>query len=202
LFYEPPKANHDLPYSPFKALVAPRPIGWISTLSESGVANLAPYSFFNAIASNPDMVMFSSQQWKDTVTNIEKTGEFVCNYVTEAMSDAMNASSVSAPPGVDEFEIAGLDKEASKLVKPPRVAGIAAALECRMTRIIEIEDVRGKSSNHFMVIGQVMGTYINDAYLTNGRFDVAKARPLTRMGYHDYQHFGEIFELSRPNWQG
>jgi len=202
MFYEPPKGDHNLPFSPFKALVAPRPIGWISTLSKNGVANLAPYSFFNAVASAPDMVMFSSQEWKDSIENINNTGEFVCNYVSAEMTDAMNASSVSAPHEVDEFEIAGLAKAQSKTVNPPRIEGIPAALECRMTQIIDLKDVEGNSSNHFMVIGQVLGIYIDDAYITNGRFDVAKARPLTRLGYMDYQHFGEIFELARPNWQG
>jgi flavin reductase (DIM6/NTAB) family NADH-FMN oxidoreductase RutF len=200
VFYEPEKRDQRLPHNPFKALVAPRPIGWISTLSGQGVANLAPYSYFNAVSSGPDMVMFSSQGWKDSIENIASTGEFVCNYVSENMLDAMNASSVSAPPGIDEFTIAGLQKAPSNLVKTPRVEGAAAALECRKTQIIELTDIEGKPANHFMVIGQVVGVHIDEAYITDGRFDVEKARPLTRLGYHDYQYFGELFELQRPNW--
>jgi len=200
VFFEPDNSRSFLPHSPFKALVAPRPIGWISTLSVDGVANLAPYSYFNAVCSRPDMVMFSSQEWKDSVENIDKTGEFVCNYVAEAFTDAMNASSAAAPAGISEFEIAGLEQVPGELVKAPRIKGIPAALECRKTQIIELEGLDGKPTGHFMVIGQVVGVYIDDAFVKDGRFDVAKAKPITRLGYMDYQHFGELFELNRPSW--
>ncbi len=201
MFYEPSKGNHGLPYTPFKALVAPRPIGWISTISETGVPNLAPYSFYNAVSASPDMVMFSSYEWKDSTENISKTGEFVCNYVSGEMLEAMNTSSISAPAGVNEFELAGLGQVESELVGARRIAGVAAALECKKTDIIELKDVDGKSSNHFMVIGQVIGIHINDDYIKDGRFDVEKASPLTRLGYMDYQKFGDVFELNRPIWQ-
>ncbi|MGB7285538.1 MAG: flavin reductase family protein [Salaquimonas sp.] len=201
MFYEPQKGDHRLPHSPFKALVAPRPIGWISTISQERVPNLAPYSYFNAVASAPDMVMFSSQEWKDSVENISKNGEFVCNYVSEDMIDIMNASSISAPYGVNEFEFAGIPSEESKLVSPPRVKGVAAALECRKTEIIELKDVEGNSTNHFLIIGQVVGVHIDDAYLKEGRFDVEKAKPPTRLGYMDYSKFGDVFELFRPKWE-
>lgn len=187
-----------MPFNPFKALVAPRPIGWISSLGNSGIANLAPYSFFNAVASMPDMVMFSSSGWKDTVRNIDETGEFVCNYVSQSMLDAMNASSVGAPPEVSEFDLAKIGKEDSKFVAPPRVSGVPAALECRKTDIVELKDAVGKATNHFMVIGEVVGVYIDERFITDGRFDVTAAQPVTRLGYMDYAKTGELFELERP----
>ncbi len=200
MFYETARKNHGLPFTPFKALVAPRPIGWISTLSVDGRTNLAPYSYFNAVSSDPDMVVFSSHGWKDSVENIDKTGEFVCNYVGEDFTNAMNASSAAAPHGTSEFDLAGLEPEASSMVKPPRIRSIPAALECRSTDIIELKDIHGNRGEHYMVIGQVVGIYIDDDYITNGRFDVAKARPITRLGYKDYASFGELFELDRPSW--
>ena len=198
MFYDAIREDHGLPHSPFKALVAPRPIGWISTRSPEGVDNLAPYSFFNAVASRPDMVMFSSAGRKDSLANIEATGEFVCNYVSAAMTQAMNASSAGVSAEVSEFALAGLEAEESTLVSAPRIKGVAAALECRTTEILELKDINGNSSDHFMVIGQVVGIYIDDAYITDGRFDVAKASPVTRLGYMDYANFGTIFEMFRP----
>lgn len=200
MFYEPDKDDHGLSFSPFKAIVAPRPIGWISTLSAEGKPNLAPYSYFNAVCSRPDMVMFSSQEWKDSVANIDATGEFVCNYVGEAFTDAMNMSSAPAPHGISEFELAGLETEPCRLVKPARIKAIPAALECRKTDIIHLSDSMGNKTGHYMVIGHVVGVYINDDYITDGRFDVAKARPITRLGYKDYASFGDLFELDRPGW--
>ncbi len=202
MFYETAKNDHGLPHNPFKAIVAPRPIGWISSMSSDGASNLAPYSFFNAIAANPDLVAFSSSGWKDSVAFIDETGEFVCNYVSENLLQGMNKSSVDAPRGNSEFEIADLPAEQSKMVRPLRVKGVPAALECKKTEIIELKDLEGRNSDNFLVIGQVVGIYINDDYITEGRFDVAKAKPPTRMGYMDYQRFGEIFELPRPKWEG
>lgn len=198
MFYDAIREDHGLPHSPFKALVAPRPIGWISTRSPEGVDNLAPYSFFNAVASRPDMVMFSSAGRKDSLANIEATGEFVCNYVSAGFRDAMNASSAGMPAEVSEFGLSGLEPEESTLVSAPRIKGVAAALECRSTEILELKDLEGRSSDHFMVIGQVVGIYIDDAYITDGRFDIEKASPLTRLGYMDYANFGTVFEMFRP----
>ena len=198
MFYDAIREDHGLPHSPFKALVAPRPIGWISTRSPQGVDNLAPYSFFNAVASRPDMVMFSSAGRKDSLANIEATGEFVCNYVGAAMTQAMNASSAGVSAEISEFELAGLEAEESVLVSAPRIRGVVAALECRSTKILELKDIDGNSSDHFMVIGQVVGIHIDDACIVDGRFDVAKAAPVTRLGYMDYAHFGTIFEMFRP----
>lgn len=200
MFFEPAKNNHGLGHSPFKALVAPRPIGWISTQDKNGNINLAPYSYFNAVSSHPDMVMFSSQGWKDSVENISQTGEFVCNYVSDNFLEAMNISSITAPKSINEFELAELEGAKSQLVSVPRIKGIAAALECKKTDIIELKDLQGKPTDHFMIIGQVVGVYLDDAYLANGRFDIEKAKPPTRLGYMDYQRFGEAFELLRPEW--
>ncbi|MCB1422762.1 MAG: flavin reductase family protein [Nitratireductor sp.] len=198
MFYDAIREDHGLPHSPFKALVAPRPIGWISTRSPDGVDNLAPYSFFNAVASRPDMVMFSSAGRKDSLANIEATGEFVCNYVSAGFRDAMNVSSAGVPAEVSEFGLSGLEPEESTLVSAPRIKGVAAALECRSTQVLELKDLEGRSSDHFMVIGQVVGIYIDDAYITDGRFDIEKAAPLTRLGYMDYANFGTVFEMFRP----
>ncbi|MCB1386919.1 MAG: flavin reductase family protein [Nitratireductor sp.] len=198
MFFDPRQDNGGLPHSPFKALVAPRPIGWISTRSAEGVANLAPYSFFNAVASRPDMVMFSSAGWKDSVENIRATGEFACNYVGRDMIAGMNASSAEVGPQVSEFDLAGLEMAECRMIAAPRVKAAPAALECRVAKIFEIEDADGNASGHFMVIGQVVGIHIDDAYIRNGRFDAAAAGPVTRLGYMDYGHLGEMFELFRP----
>ena len=202
MFYETSVRDHGLPHDPFKAIVAPRPIGWISTKSEKGEVNLAPYSFFNAVGSRPDMVMFASDTLKDSVTNIRQTGEFVCNYVSADFTEAMNETSTDAPLGVDEFEVAGLTKVASRLVAPPRVEGVAAALECKATQIIEVTDIEGSKTGSIMVIGQVLGIHIDDAMIRDGRFDSQAARHITRMGYRDYLGPDGYFEMMRPNWQG
>lgn len=204
MFYEPTRRDKDiLPHDPLKAIAAPRPIGWISTLSETGVANLSPYSFFNAVSSDPDMVMFSSAGWKDSVTNAKATGEFVCNYVSEELASAMNQSSVTAPSDVDEFNFAQIEKADCRIVKPPRVAKAPSALECKVTKIIDLDRADGAKGTYVMVIGEIVGVHINDDFITaDGRFDVAKARPVTRLGYRDYGAFGEIFEMIRPpNWR-
>ncbi|MCG6858597.1 MAG: flavin reductase family protein [Salaquimonas sp.] len=201
MFYETSKRDHGLPHDPFKAIVAPRPIGWISSVSADGIPNLAPYSFFNAVSSRPDLVMFVSDGVKDSVTNIRQTGEFVANYVSAEFAAAMNESSIDAPNDVNEFELAGLGREPSRLVAPPRVAGVAAALECRMTQMVEPVDLQGNWVGSVMVIGQVVGVYIDDAMIRDGRFDVGFARHVTRMGYRDYHGPEGYFQMQRPRWQ-
>lgn len=201
MFYETAKRDHGLPHDPFKAIVAPRPIGWISTISAAGEVNIAPYSFFMAVRSRPDMVMFCSDGVKDSVTNIRQTGEFVTNYVSQAFAQAMNETSIDAPHGVDEFELAGLTSEASRLVAPPRVAGVAAALECKTTQLIELTGLDGAATDSVMVIGQVVGVHIDDAMISDGRFDVEKARHVARLGYRDYQGPDGYFEMQRPRWR-
>jgi len=199
MFYRPGHDAHGLPHNPFKALVAPRPIGWISTLDAGGQANLAPYSFFNAVADSPPMVMYASNgrkggaEAKDTAANIRATGEFVCNIVSHALRDAMNASSGTYPADHDEFQRAGLEKAPSVVVAPPRVAGAPAALECRLWRMIELP-----GADNVMVLGAVVGVHIDDAMLLDGKVDITRYRPLARLGYRDYAAVGEVFALARP----
>lgn len=189
---------HGLPFNPIKAIVAPRPIGWISSLSAAGVANLAPYSYFNAVHDAPPMVMFSSTGWKDTIANVEATGEFVCNYVSASMRDAMNASSGPVPTGTSEFDVAGLEREPSRGVAVPRVKGVAAALECRALSITPLRGLDGRAVGGHLVVGQVTGVFIDDDYIRDGRFDAGAADPIMRMGYMDYGALGAMFEMQRP----
>lgn len=194
MFYEPRKRNHGLPHDPFKALVAPRPIGWVSTLSREGVLNLAPYSFFNAVAEAPPYLMFSSAGRKDSLENADATGEFVCSLATWDLREAMNASSATVPPEVDEFALAGLETAPSRLVRPPRVAASPVAFECRTWKLIELP------SNHryTMVIGEVVGIHIEERFIRNGLVDTAAMRPIARLGYMDYSVVDEVFTIQRP----
>ena len=199
MFYEPAK-GHGLPHDPFKAIVAPRPIGWISTRSPGGELNLAPYSFFNAFSTHPFLVWFASGGVKDSVAFARDSGEFVVNLVGSALARKMNASSVDAPRGVSEFGYAGLEAEPSVLVKAPRVAGAPAALECKVTEIFEPKDLQGADSGARVVAGEVVGVYIDDAMLTDGLFDAVKAGNVARLGYMDYSTVTEIFSMRRPQW--
>lgn len=199
MFYEP-KNGHGLPHDPFKAIVAPRPIGWISTRSSSGELNLAPYSFFNAFSTHPFLVWFSSEGPKDSVTFARETGEFVANLVSADLFDAMNASSVDAPRGSSEFDYAGLTTAESTLVAPPRVAEAHAALECKVTEIREPEDLAGNSAGVFVVSGEVVGVHIDEAVMTDGLFDITKAGNVARLGYMDYLKTTGIFSARRPVW--
>lgn len=200
MFYEPSK-GHGLPHDPFKALVAPRPIGWISTQAKDGSLNLAPYSFFNALGTNPHLVMFCSEGAKDSYTNALETGEFVANLVSSDLIEQMNASSVDAPHGVSEFDYAGLTPEPSRLVRPPRVREAHAALECKVTEILSPKDLNGDPTSRYMIIGQVVGVYISDDALTDGMFDVVKAGNVARLGYLDFSNVKEVFQRTRPRWK-
>ncbi|MCW5681021.1 MAG: flavin reductase family protein [Xanthobacteraceae bacterium] len=199
MFYEPPKRNHGLPHDPFKAIIAPRPIGWISSLSAKGELNLAPYSFFNGVATFPPMVMFSSDSPKDSLHNIRETGEFVCSLATWDLRDAMNKTSQAVPGNVNEFELAGLEAAPSKLVKPPRVAASPVALECKATQILQLTDANGNDISNIVVFGQVMGIYIDDRFLKNGILDTAGMKPIARCGYRQYAVVTELFEMTRPD---
>jgi flavin reductase (DIM6/NTAB) family NADH-FMN oxidoreductase RutF len=197
-FYEP-SAGHRLRHDPLKAIVAPRPIGWISTIDASGVVNLAPYSFFNMVSDEPPMVMFSSTGWKDSVRNVSETGEFVTNLAVRPLAEQMNQSSAAVPPEVDEMELGSLEKAPSVLVRPPRVAAAPAALECICVSIERLRGIGGVESSNYMVIGQIVGVHIDPAFLTNGIFDTARARPLGRCGYRgDYTEVTSLFEMVRP----
>jgi len=197
MFYEPGK-GHGLPHNPFKAIVAPRPIGWISTRAADGSVNLAPYSFFNGVSDTPPVVMFSSSGRKDSLENAEATGEFVCNFVGEALFKAMSQTSFAYERGVSEFEAAGLAETECRIVKAPRVADAPAALECLVTEIRRVKGLAG-DTNNWMVFGEVVGVHIDDAMLTDGLFDLAKAKPVSRLGYLDYGVQPEIVPLPRPS---
>jgi flavin reductase (DIM6/NTAB) family NADH-FMN oxidoreductase RutF len=198
MFYEPGRTSHGLPHDPFKAIVAPRPIGWISAMSAKGEVNLSPYSFFNAVSTHPPLVMFSSEGFKDAVAFIAETGEFVCNLATFGLRHEMNATSAPLPRGTSEFGHAGLETAPSRIVRPPRVAASPASLECRVISVQELGDVDGRKLDRHVVFGQVVGVHIDDAFLKNGRFDIVAAQPIARCGYQDYAVVSEVFSLTRP----
>jgi len=198
MFYDAVANTHGLEWDPFKALVAPRPIGWISTLSKNGVVNLAPYSFFNAVSTDPHFVMFSSGGRKDSQRNAEDTGEFVCSLATYDLREAMNRTSAHVDPEVNEMELAGLTPAPSRFVAPPRVKESPVAFECRYWRTIELPGPDGGPGTHAMVLGQVVGVYIDDAAIAEGKVDVTKLRPIARLGYGDYAVIDEVFTLTRP----
>lgn len=181
-FYEV-GSGHGLPHDPFKAIVAPRPIGWISTCDAHGRGNLAPYSFFNAISEKPPVVTFGSSGRKDTVRNIEETGQFVCNFVTQALANVMNGSSAGFAPGDDELKALGLTPVPCRCVNVDRVAQSPAALECRALDVIRLKDLDGNATDSYVVFGQVVAVHIDSDFLKNGRFDTAAAAPIMRAGY-------------------
>ena len=198
-FYEPP-SGHRLRHDPLKAIVAPRPIGWISTVDAVGAVNLAPYSFFNMVSDDPPMVMFSSNGWKDSVRNVSETGEFVANLAVRFLAKQMNLSSAAVPPEIDEMELASLEKAPSVLVRPPRVAAAPAALECKLVSIQRLRGLGDVESSNYMVIGQIVGVHIDPAFLKDGIFDTAAAGPLGRCGYRgDYAEVTSLFEMVRPS---
>ncbi|QND53077.1 flavin reductase family protein [Phyllobacterium sp. 628] len=194
--------GHGLPHDPLKAIVAPRPIGWISSRSGNGRINLAPYSFFNMISTKPCLIMFSSEGRKDSVSFIEETGEFATNLVSANLSVAMNKSSVDAPRGVSEFDYAGLRAADCNLISAPRVAEAYASFECVVTDIQHPKDRNGNPVQAIMVTGEVIGVHINEAILTDGLVDMTKAQPVSRLGYMDFASVSETFQMFRPKWEG
>ena len=198
MFYDAVANTHGLAFDPFKALVAPRPIGWISTVSRAGVVNLAPYSFFNAVSEDPHYVMFASGGRKDSQRNAEETGEFVCSLATYDLREAMNRTSMPVEPDVDEMKLAGLTPAASRLVAPPRVAESPVAFECRYWRTVDLPGKDGAAGTHAIVVGQVIGVHVADEVISGGRVDVTKLRPIARLGYGDYAVIDEVFTLARP----
>jgi flavin reductase (DIM6/NTAB) family NADH-FMN oxidoreductase RutF len=197
MFYEP-RHGHGLPHDPFRAIVAPRPIGWISTMSAAGLVNLAPYSFFNAFCGAPPIVGFASEGIKDSAANALETGEFVVNLATRRMAEALNITSTRAAPEVDEFELAGIDRAPCRLVRPPRVRDAPATLECRVTQSVDLADLDGGATERRLVIGQVIGIHIDEACLTGGLFDAVKAGTIARHGYRDYSQVLELFSMVPP----
>ncbi len=200
MFYEPESRDRALlPHDPFKAMVAPRPIGWISTRSLSGAANLAPYSFFNAVGGAPPLLAFSSEGAKDSAAFAEESGEFVWNMASFALREAMNASAASLPRGQSEFEFAGLESAPCMKVKAPRVAASPCSLECRVTEIIRLKNLSGAPMGNILTIGQVVGVHIGEAFIRDGKFDLKAADPLLRCGYAgDYATIATLFDMRRP----
>ncbi|MBO6519638.1 MAG: flavin reductase family protein [Rhodospirillales bacterium] len=193
---------HGLPRDPFKSCVIPRPIGWISTIGADGVANLAPYSFFNGVSGDPPMVMFASgarspDAPKDSIHNTEQTGEFVCSMVSYELKDTMNDTSVAYDAGVDEAAHLGIEMEPSALVKPMRVKAAPIHLECTYFGTMDLPADRNGAGNAICV-GRVVGVHIRDEFLKDGFVDVEKIRPVARLGYMDYTSVQEVFTIMRP----
>ena len=198
MFYETAGNHHGLAHDPFKALVSPRPIGWISTRSPDGQVNLAPYSFFNAVSDDPMIVMFASAGMKDTARFAIASGEFVANLASADLAKAVNRTSAPAPTGVSEFTIAGLTEAPSQIVAAPRIAEAAASLECRVTEHFEPKTLSGGRSSWTMILGEVVGIHIADRVIREGRIDMGLAQPLARLGYLDYSVSDTVFEMHRP----
>ena len=199
LFYEPHARDKSvLPHDPFKAIIAPRPIGWVSTRSRSGAVNLAPYSFFNAFADRPPIIAFSSQGYKDSVAFIEETEEFVWNMPTYALRDGMNKTSAPLERGESEPDYAGLAMAPSRFVAPPYVADSPAALECKLIEVKRLADSHGAALDYWLVLGEVVGVHLDERYIKNGMLDMAAMQPIARCGYKDYVVADRVFQMDRP----
>lgn len=199
-FYEP-TLGHGLRHDPLAAIVGPRPIGWIATVDKAGVPNLAPYAFFNVFNYSPPVVAFSSVGYKDTVRNVEATGEFVWNLVTRPLAERMNVTSAGVPPEVDEFSLAGLTSTPSRLVSVPRVKESPVSFECRATRVMQLGRADGAMLDTWMVLGEVVGVHIERAFVQDGVYDTAAARPILRGGGPaDYYEVSKatLFQMRRP----
>ena len=199
-FYEP-RNGHGLAHDPYNSIVGPRPIGWISTRSAAGALNLAPYSFFNAFNYVPPIVGFSSIGYKDTVRNVQETGEFVWNLTTRALAEQMNQTCAAVPPEVNEFELAGLTPAPSCIVAPPRVAESPVSFECRCTQVVQLQGIDGQKVQTWLVLGEVVGVHIAKASLHGGVYDTAAAGHILRAGGPaDYFTVGpeQLFKMARP----
>ena len=200
MFYRTDTNAHGLSHDPFKAIVAPRPIGWIGTKGRDGSYNLSPYSFFNIVSDRPKLVMFSSSGRKHSLRNAEETGVFTASLASRHLAQQMNASSATVDYGVSEFNLAGLTARLGELVDAPYVAEAYTVLECRLTEIIQPKGLDGEAAESIMVFGQVVGIHIDEQIIRNGRIDMEMARPLGRMGYRDYTDGGsDVFDITRPS---
>jgi len=200
MFYEYDKRDKTrLPHDPFKAIVAPRPIGWVTSISAKNEVNLAPYSYFNGVCSRPNLVMFASEGRKDSVTFIAETREFVCNLATWDLREQMNATSAPLPRGVNEMQRAGLAPAPSRLVRPPRVADSPCALECKLIKIVAMETADGQPIDCHVVFGQVVGVHIDDRFIVDGKLDTAAMQPIARCGYDQYAVVESVFSMIRPS---
>jgi len=200
--YEPAQ-GHGLRHDPFNAIVGPRPIGWISSISAKGEVNLAPYSFFNAFNYVPPLIGFSSMGRKDTVTNAEAMGEFTWNLATRALANQMNLTSTPAPPQIDEFDVAALTRAPSRLVKPPRVLESPVNFECKVSQIIQLQGANGVKADSWLVLGEVVAVHIDKGLIVDGIYQTAMAHPILRAGRAgDYFEISRdtAFEMRRPGW--
>ena len=200
MFYDAIENKHGLKHDPFKALMAPRPIGWIGTVSNDGIANLAPYSFFNAVGDRPHYVVFGSGGIKDSLRNIQENGEFTCSMSTWDLREHMNMSSAAVPPNVDEFPLSGLTGVRGKLVKAPYVKEAAAVFECKLHQVIELPAIAPQKGGFSMVVGYVVGIHIDDRFVKDGIVNTSEMRPLGRMGYMEYAVVTPetTFSMNRP----
>ena len=202
--YDPAK-GHGLRHNPLNAIIAPRPIGWISSLDAKGCANLAPYSFFNALNYDPPIIGFSAIEWKDSVRNASQTGEFVWNLVTRDLGERMNATAAPVAAEVDEFELAGLTPIASQAVKAPRVAESRASMECKVIDVVQYRDIEGNPVEGWMVLGQVVAVHIDKSLIEDGVYQTAKALPILRAGgMNDYVQVlpENMVQIMRPPGAG
>lgn len=200
-YHYDPEAGHGLPHDPFKAIVCPRPIGWISSRGADGIANLAPYSFFNAVCDMPPAIAFASDGWKNTASNIQETGVFAFNLVTETLATKMNLTSVRHDRGVDEFEAAGIARRECRSIPVPSVADSPAVLECRLMHLLDLRTHDGRATEFKLVVGQVTGVTIQRSFIREGRFDIAATRPVLRAGYRgEYVQVTPeaLFTMTRP----
>lgn len=187
MHYDARKNEHGLPHDPFKAIVAPRPIGWIGSQNKEGQKNLAPYSYFNGVSDQPYYIMFSSEGLKDSLINVEQTGVFTASLATAGLFDQMNISSVPAKHGADEFKLSGLTARQGSYVNAPYVAESPAVLECELWKVLDLpHSSRTENTGNYIVIGHVIGIHIDDNYIKDGLFDFKLAEPLGRLGYMDY----------------
>lgn len=198
MFYDPRTEPHGLAHTPVNALVAPRPIGWITTMDANGTVNLAPYSFFNLVSGYPPIVIFSAQENKHSQANAEATGEFVYNMATWDLREEMNASSADFTGGESEPDRLGLEMIASRSVKPPRVKRSPVHFECKYLQTVELFGSDGKRNRSSIVIGEVVGIHIDDSLIADGKVDITKAKPIARLGYMDYCVVDEVFPIMRP----
>jgi flavin reductase (DIM6/NTAB) family NADH-FMN oxidoreductase RutF len=199
IFFEPESRDRKMfPWDPFKGVVVPRPIGWISSMNRAGQVNLAPYSFFNGVLSRPRIVSFCSESEKDAAAFAIESGEFAWSMATWELREQMNVTSEGLPRGQSEFDFAKLATAPCRLVKAPRVAASPAAMECKVTQVLRVKDVDGKETGGVVVYGQVVGMHIDERYMKGGRFDLAAVKPIARCGYDEYTVVEKVFAMTRP----
>ena len=203
IFFEPHKRDRDLlRFDPFKAMIAPRPVGWIASRDRAGRVNLAPYSFFNAFSGEPPIVGFCSEGLKDSAAFALDSGEFVWNMATYDLREKMNMTSAPLERGSSEFNHAGLETAPCVLVQAPRVAASPCALECKVTQHVRLNDKDGALTERYLVLGQVIGLHIDERFIRDGIIDILAMKPIARCGYQDYTSIDRLFPIRRPEGAG